>query len=48
MFRFAHIFFLYGLLLIPVFIFLFALMLRWRKKIAAKIWRLERNTSVNS
>jgi len=32
MFRFAHIFFLYGLLLIPVFTFLFALMLRWRKK----------------
>jgi Ca-activated chloride channel family protein len=32
MFRFAHIDFLYALLLLPVFILLFILLLRWRKK----------------
>ena len=32
MIRFAHIYYLYGLLLIPVFIIIFSVMLRWKKK----------------
>ena len=32
MIRFAHIYYLYGLLLIPVFIIIFSVMLRWEKK----------------
>lgn len=32
MIRFAHIYYLYGLLLIPVFIIIFSVMLHWKKK----------------
>ena len=40
MIRFAHIYFLYGLLLIPVFILLFSLMLAWKKKTIKKFGEL--------
>ncbi len=33
MIRFAHIFYLYGLLLIPVFVIVFWAMIKWRKKV---------------